>query len=548
MAVAAGVVVSTLLVLSESRWAGPVSDFWLFVPKLAAFEKNGRLWNILWEPYGGHRLVLPKLLYLVEYGAFGGRNLFLVACNVAFQTLTATLLVGFAWRRGGGLSAGERVFLAAVSVMLLFSGTQLENFSRGWNVHHFLACGGAVASLLALCLAAEARAGRASWLWLDVSAFCAVAATYSMAIALPVWPILLLVAWRAGLSRGQVAALAGVALLALVVFLSGHRTATGGVFERRLDDPLAFFHFAVACLGSPLSWRQPDAGMAVAVLALLGVGAFAVYLLVSGRRPRALEILYPSLALLGAGAALLASYGRVAGHAQNWDAHRYQSFTMLFWLGVFGVGTLASAGGGWRRGLRAALAVAAVAWVGGVLLPAHFREARAVRDFASRVRAAHDALLVGVSDREAYLDSLPKILWRAKKPDMAAFSRPYLKRRGLGMFAGGRHLRLGLRIGEDLEIGPEDACSGGMGHASFVSGFPHLVGGKDGGGEILISDAEGRVRGLGRARDPGASPGQEVGWTAWMQRTERGTPVTAWALLADGRVCHLAGPLPLGGG
>lgn len=544
--VAALVVVTTLSSLAGSRWAGPVSDFWLFIPKVAAYEQGASLWSILWEPYGGHRLVLPKLLYLVEYEVFGGRNLFLVSCSVALQALTAALLVAFTWRRGVGLSRASRVFLAAVAVMLLFSSTQLENFSRGWNVHHFLACTGAVAALLALAEAAEARASRRVWVWLALCGLCALAATYSMAIALPVWPLLWLFAWRARLPRAGQVALAGLAALALAAFFAGHRAAQGGAFERRLDDPAGLLYWAAACLGGPLSWTREGAGLALVVLALLGVAAAALHLLVSGRRPRPLEILGFGLVGLGAGAALLASYGRVAGHAENWDAHRYQSFVMLFWLGVFVVGTLASAGGGRRRALRALLALAALAWVAGALLPAHFREEREVRAFAARVRAAHDALLVGVPDRKAYLDSLPKILWRQKKTDMAAFARPFLARRELGMFAEGRQRRLGLRVDRDFEAAPEGSCRGSLVNVRSVAGHPNLVGDVAGGAEILVSDAAGRVVGLGRAvRPPPAGPDQQrEGFAAWVEATRPGSPLTLWTLLPDGRLCRIAGPLP----
>lgn len=541
---------STLWALAESRFAGPVSDFWLFIPKLAAYDAGGGLWSLLWEPYGGHRLVLPKLLYLIEYEHFGGRNDFLVACNVALQTLTAALLVHFSWRRGDGLSGPERVWLAAVSVLLCFSSTQLENFSRGWNVHHFLACWASVAALAALANAGEARGARRAWAWLAAALGAALAGTFSMAIALPIWPILLLLAWRARLSRAQVALLACVASLVLLAFFAGHEEASAGALAARLTDLPGLLRWAAACLSGPLGWRHAGLGLGLVALALVGVAAAGAQLLRSGRRPRPLEILHFGLVGLGVGAALLASYGRVAGHAENWDAHRYQSFVLLFWLGVIGVGTLASSGAGWRRGLRWALGALAVAWISGALLPAQLREQREVREFASRVRTAHDALLVGVSERRAYRDSLPKILWEARKPDMAAVGRPWLARRQLGMFADGRQRRLGLDIARDFESAPEDACRGSLLNVRFVGGFPVLEGAVEGGREILVADGAGRVVGLGRVtRTPlFAASGRQEGFAAWMPKTPPGAPISVWTLLPDGRACRILAPQPLEGG
>jgi hypothetical protein len=115
------------------------------------------------------------------------------------------------------------------------------------------------------------------------------------------------------------------------------------------------------------------------------------------------------------------------------------------------------------------------------------------------------------------------------------------------MFAEGRQRRLGLDISADFTAAPSDACEGGFGNLRFVGGAPTFDGHVRGGREILVSDAQGRVRGLGRVRSTrlfGPEPEFE-GWSGWMEPVPRDSVVEVWTLLEDGRVCRIDGPRPL---
>jgi len=551
-ATAAWVVGSLLWTLLESRWLGPVADFWLFVPQLAAHYDGAPLWDLLWNPQGGHRMPFPRLLYLAEYRFFAATNVFLIGTSLALQGFGAAVLARFVWKRPGGLSRSERLFLCASAVLLLFSATQIENFARGWNVHHFLACQAVLWALLALTKAVEARARSAvaAGGWLVLTVGCGVLASYSMGSGLTVWPILLVLGARTGLPRAQLALLALVGTATVAGYFVGHPLGAASAGERVAAEPTGVLSFARACLGGPLSWIRPRAAAWLSMAALGLVGASGLRFLLKGPRAHPLHALYLGLAVFAAGAALLAAIGRSELFPDSWDARRYQTFVAFFWIGVIGLGVLHTAGSGRRRPARALLALAAGVWLGGVLLPAHSREAAALGERAAEVRQAHDAILVGVGDRRAYKPSMPKTARRRHGRDPVQVSRPFLAERRLGMFAVERHDRLGIRLVDHFESAPETECEGELDNVLFFGASAKLSGVIRGEHEILVADERGQVIGLGRPRRRGIvkSETRRRRWTAWLGPTAPESPIAVLAVLHEGQVCRIAGPVPLRAG
>jgi hypothetical protein len=548
VALAAAVAASTLLFLFDCGWSGPVADYWFFVHSIDAFEHGAPLWPLLWKPYAGHRLVFPKLFYLADYELFGGRNVALVALDVVLQALTAAGIVGLAWRRGAGLGAGARLSLCVAAAILLLAATHLENLAHAWHLQHFLACGGALVALVAVVeagSAGERRAAGPAWAWWGAAVGGAVVASFSFGIGMAVWPVLLLISTRARLSGAQRLALVGAAALTALAFLHGYRVGARPEAAMSRDPGSALF-FLAACLGAPLSWSLPRAGAAVAAVALAGVAAATLRFVRSRATPDPLEALFLGLALFAAGAALLTALGRAERFPDGWQAHRYQSFVSLFWVGVFGLGFLRGARS--RGGVRAALAAAGALWIGAVDLPAHVAEAERMREFAADVRAAHDSILVGVSDRWAQRASLPKVSLRSEHADPFLRAKRFLAERELGMYADGRQRRLGMQVGVDLPAAPEPECRGALVKLSLVAGFLLLEGRAGAGTEILVSGDERRVIGLGRARRParGFGAGAPRAFTAWAQAPPAGSPIEIWALLDATRVCRVAGPVRIG--
>ncbi len=268
------VVGSTLFHLAGSGWQGPVVDAWRFLPVVRAYH-SGEAWlSRLLAPHGAHVLFFPRLLHLVDYAFFSGRNVFLAVCGVLLQTLNALALIAVVYR-SPRLTGSEKTFAGALCLALLFSATQLENFARGWNVHWFLALFGVLAAALSLVRGAETAAapGRsgAAWGWLLCSLASASLASLSMANGLLAWPlgIALAVRTRAPASWSLLYAATGF-LFGMAYWGSG--AASAATLDGSLDGSLGaslgesapwagLAGWMALCLGAPLSWTSPNAGM-----------------------------------------------------------------------------------------------------------------------------------------------------------------------------------------------------------------------------------------------------------------------------------------------
>ena len=155
-----------------------------------------------------HRMVVSRLLFASSYWLFGGINFAAIAV-IGDLLLVATvgLLV---WRAEGAMA---RLRLGALLGALVFQLQHHENlFWGGSSIDHFLVVLAAVGSLAAL-----SRPGRWS---LVVAGGCALAATFTLAHGLLVWPVGLAVL---GLQRRwrDAGVWIGVAAAALAAYFSG---------------------------------------------------------------------------------------------------------------------------------------------------------------------------------------------------------------------------------------------------------------------------------------------------------------------------------------
>lgn len=212
--------VSTLRAARASYWAGPVGDLWYFVPTVRRFAEGEGSLAELWLPFGGHRLFVPKLLYLADYLYLDGRNLLPLVAGWLLQCAVAALLVGLIWRQRSVVGAAATRFIAGSTLVLLFSASQLENFVHAWNVHWFVATAATCASIAALAHSANARGGA----WFASSLLAASIASLSMANGLLCWPILLLLAIGLGLPRRRIGWLAAVGVVLALGFFVDYST------------------------------------------------------------------------------------------------------------------------------------------------------------------------------------------------------------------------------------------------------------------------------------------------------------------------------------
>jgi hypothetical protein len=547
------VVVSTLLFICEDHFVGPVRDFWYIVPLLERFDRGEGTFASLAGLHGGHRLLVPRLLYLAEYKLFDGRNLFLVGVGVALQLVLAGIVARTLWaerRRSGAALTGFGLGLVA---MLAFSATQLENFVRPWNVHWFLA-NAAVAVSLAAGLrvgdAVRSRSEATAWGWWLLASAAAWVASYSMATGLLGWPLLLLLGFLLRWWPRLLVAIGLEGALAIAVYLRGSRVLDAG---SSLTSGGALVEWLLACLGSPLSWLSRDAGSALALAATLAAAALSLRLLAGRSAASRGECLLVGLMLFAWGAAALIALGRTSLWPESWEAARYQTIVLLFWLSLLLLALLALRGERLhQRVLRPLLMLAAAIWLAAAVLPGHFRQAEAIGSFAAKVRAANLALLFGVSHRPDYAHILT-FSDRKLGLDSAAAYWGFLHERGLGVFSDPRRDLMGRVLDEVFSSADPDLCRGEVirtdpvparrGPVLQLRGWAWDVAASRSPSYLLVTNARRSIVGLG-------SPlRRKLGLPAWREDERpvwhgyarvRGGWFDVWALLESGEVCQIA--------
>jgi len=529
---------STLVLLWEAWWAGPAVDSWHFVNVLEAREEGADVWRPLSKNHGGHRPFFPRLLLLADYVWFGGRNAFVLAWSVVLQIATWGALVWAAQRERANIGRSAVAFVAGLALALCFCATQLENFVRAWNVHWFLVSAVLAWSLVALAAARATQTRRAAAAGTVVAVLLAGVATWSMANGVLAWGLLVLAALWLRLPLPVAASIAAAGALVTWGFLSGYTPGPALDASEVWTDPLGRVLWVARCLGAPLSWTHPSAG------AWLGAAGLVVFLLAAGssarRRPRPADVVCLGVAAFCVGTVFLVAWGRMAYSGESWGAPRYQTPSLLFWASLLTWLVLRVGSGLPALGLRAAL----LAGVAALLIPPHFVEGARVETFAGRVRAAHLAVVVGVSDRSAYEATLP-FSDRKRRRDAVARHAAFLRVRRLGMFRDARHEFLGRRV-DVLHPQRSEACEGGIftstasvsGHWVRVDGWARGLG-SAGVPQLLLTGPAGFVIGLGeplRHTLPGFED-DEHRFVAWRWAVPGGE---VWAVLADGSACRVA--------
>jgi len=300
-------------------------------------------------------------------------------------------------------------------------------------------------------------------------------------------------------------------------------------------------------------------GSAVGVASIVALAALAIRFLVAGLRASRLHAVLLGLALFVAGTAFLTGLGRLGLSEDQALASRYATPVLLFWLAVIGLALdgLARARPNWR-------AAASVGFVAGLaaslvlVVLLHIRHGRNIRELAQEVDYAGLAPVVGVADaaalRRLYTLSANRVLAEAD----------YLKQHRLGPFHGSEAAWLGRDIGEIFDPAPSERCTGAIVDVAAAATSPSagaepLQGFRIAGwvadldarrppSFVLITDPNGTVAGLAKLQQRRLAvvesifgrTGHRHRWRGFT-RAVAGDGYAAYALLADGRICRLAG-------
>jgi hypothetical protein len=519
----------------------PFADFWGQFPFLERAYGVDLRPGDFWAQANEHRIAVPRIQFLLDYRLFGGTYVFLFSAIAASCLLLAAVLAGVAWLDSRDAFLAWGVFCVAAIAAL--SPVAAENLTWAFQVQFVQVFLFAALAIAAVVAAARSPVQRRADGWTIASATAGIAATYSLANGLLVWPVVLVVTGILGLRARARAFLAAVAGLAVGSYLWRFDFETHG----NLAHPIGIVEYVTLYLGTIVRSGGTTAAGAVGAG---GLAAFALLVLVAwkeradGSRTTSVGA---ALALFVVLTAVQTAAGRLQLGVAQALASRYATGSFAFWLGLL-LGFLGPVGGRARRPWVATSAYLGAAAAAALVLGLVGRPSRT--SLHSTVVGKEDAVLafrVGVAD--------PAGTTTGGAPD-AVVERTFrwLQRHDLGPWAPG-----GMVERTPPPVPPARStrtCRGGIESAEPVGGGLRLRGwaappeGEDAGREVAVFAAGGRRRGMGLVGtyrpDVEASGAASSAWTGFVAYA-RGRSSSRLRLVLAGRdgrsaVCQLDVP------
>ena len=542
------VAASTIAVVILTYTPLPKWDHWAEILWLKHYYAGQWHLSDLWRQHNEHRIFFPRLFLLADWFLFRGTNVFLLCSILLLQAAHAWIFLREvrAWKE---LSAAVRLTVAAIIVILFFSGANLDNFTWPFQISFILAFYAGTASLYALIRYAES--GRTGWLAL--SAGCAIVATHSLANGLLIWPVLLLAVIVLRLSRRLLLGIGILFVLVVGQFFSGYRMFPGHANAlAALRHPLAVLDYVGAYLALPLTRIDHAIGVAAGLLALAAFAWCAFRLLRRPARPR-LVVLSLGVMLYIAAGAFLTALGRMAVSPPE-TSLRYATPASIFWACAL-LAALAAAGTFPQKSAAVAAVLASAITSLIAIAPLHLDRCVASLQLAGSIREIETALRVNVIAKNRIAAIYPD-------PDAAFSLIDVLREHHRSLFATQTPITVGELLPADFQVVGRDRCRGAWEIAttledtaqpgSSASGWAwDTVAGRRP-DEIVFMDDSRLIRGLAaftRAREDVAtvfhnSRMASGGWFGFIRGISP-TPPRAYALLSGGRLCPLINPSEL---
>lgn len=279
----------------------PYSDMVDLIDDYFLAVDQGKWVEYLLDPHNLHRLPWFRGLIALDVSLFHGTGLPLVISGLLSLTGTAVLLMNEVRR-----AASAFVFpLLMITGMLVFLTANAAGVSVPANTPHLHAT---FFSVLSLVAAASASCGRNNWLGWTAALACAAAASFSLATALVLWPILVIVAWRAKISWQATSIIALASAAFCVAYLTGE--SVGAPLQQGLDPNglVKALEYFIAYLGLPWVRGSKHLGEILGV-AVLATSLFAL-LRYGFRETTRTQRLALAMILFSLGSGVLAAVGR----------------------------------------------------------------------------------------------------------------------------------------------------------------------------------------------------------------------------------------------
>jgi hypothetical protein len=555
----AGVLAASTLYLNGitvwSVWTArsevPWRDQWTYLEDAKSIL--GGAWPRLWYSYWGNRLVMTRLITLLDVRLFSGLNTPILVLSLAIQTAHAAMLAYVAWRLFARMSKAVFLAVASLAFHLCLSALQLENLMWAGQVGFVLVSASASAAFLLLALYSlqPAESGPLKkGVLLGGSMLSALVSTLSSANGALVWPLLVAQAGLVGAGRRARLLLACTGGLAIAAYFWGYKAGppVGMGAGRAMLHPEQSIPLLGALLVGPLSVVSLRLGMVIGCAALLA----ALYALFEAfrpkRRPPALLSVYGAVVVFSLLSLAAVVSGRITPEfaASRVREHllvfpsRYFSTPFFLWSCLLGISMwlVARNRRQWPQlavlgSVTLLLSIGTACWQSG--------EAANWRAFYRELDVAATALLMDVQDpgNQALAQIYPEVSLRSRV-------RAWLEADRLSIFQERRAYLAGARFAAVAGVPREGRCQGSARAVVRVSEGSFRVTGwvvdsvaarppRD----LVFADRSGIIAGIARSglRRPDLEGRidrrflDDAGWQGYLRTTSAG-PIAVYGLLA----------------
>ncbi|MDQ2840817.1 MAG: hypothetical protein M3Y72_07215 [Acidobacteriota bacterium] len=293
----------------------------------------------LWAQHNEHRLVIPKILFLIDFYLFGGKNYFLVISIIVIQTITACLFCT-ALNAYAHLDRLAKITLYGLIFALLFSPVQMDNFAWGFQVQFILNVLATALSFYFFAVATSSnqkrvsfdRRSRNSFVLSLVSALCA---TLSLASGLFVWPLLVLAGVLRRLDRKRLLMLIAAWVAVTCAYLYHYQSPEkhGNPFSTLRSPWLILKYLSFYLGGSWISYGKITAS----VVGFLGIGLALVlfsWAALRWKEAKSMDLFFHGIIAFVLTTGTLTGLGRLRFGVEQGFSSRYQTVALLLWISV----------------------------------------------------------------------------------------------------------------------------------------------------------------------------------------------------------------------
>lgn len=214
-------------------------------------------WRAFFEQHNEHRLTFSRLIFFTDVRYFGGRNVVSLIANLVLAGLLCLSFYRVAIHNRPHVPAWAKVGLAGITMALIFSWLQQENFTWGFQSQWYAVYLFALLAFYTLERAKQSPSGAAGWLALSII-FSTVAA-YSMSSGLLVFPVVLIQAAYLRMNARQLLSIAIAGTVIWYAYLHDwNPISSNGGIKSLLHHPIDAARYILLYLGSPAAGTVLD--------------------------------------------------------------------------------------------------------------------------------------------------------------------------------------------------------------------------------------------------------------------------------------------------